>query len=173
MSSIKFCGNLFSLLLCKYHKMSLILPLGLLSLKCLPSTFCRKKRANIFPRMTESFLGQSTDEPVKDILHFFDFQHFLWFFLRFHLFASIAHVFLRVVYILIKVFHVMIFIIIILNHLSDNSNVYVIFETCSNVCSVSWDYAFSCLLACQVVFCWKPNIIDGVNWPSWWGWLYG
>ena len=57
--------------------MSLILPLGPLSLKCLPSAFCRKKFANIFQRMTESFLGQSTDKPIKDILHIFDFQHFL------------------------------------------------------------------------------------------------
>lgn len=79
------------------------------------------------------------------------------FFLSFHLFASIAHVFLRVVYILIKVFHVMILIKIILNHLSDNSNVYVIFETSSSVCAVSWDYAFSCLLACLVVFLLKAK----------------
>ena len=67
----------------------------------------------------------------------------------------------------IKVLHIL--FITILNHLSDNSNICVIFETCSDACFVSSDCVFSCLLAYLVIFCRKLNMMDWVNWPLLWG----
>lgn len=87
----------------------------------------------------------------------------------------ITHLFLHIVHFSIRALSVL--ITIILNTCSGNSNVCITLETGSVACFVSLHCVLSYLLACLMVFCWKPDnmywIIEiEVNKPLVWGLIF-